>query len=335
MSLLKKQLTVAWLTGFIWVSNLFLFFFIALLLGKVLRKISGEYKIPLYFALTLFFFTDYSTKVFAKNLGLHDVYMVIIVLLCILTSRQKWSTWLVIPLCLAGTAIHYGFLFQFFPLIFIIILFGALKTNERLSHSLVAVISPIATILSSLYFILIAPYNPKTNIEKSLDYLEDKVVDFEFWRLFAGGIYFNYNGLEDKPLESFGDLFYYLRLHTTETFSWIEFITLLAFLTPLFMLFWVLWKEALKNSENKAQKLVFILCFLMPIPLIPWFFWTTDHPRFLSEIILCQFCVLFYLIYNKNKALEKSLKSMEEKFKRYPALLIPSLILPLASFYFK
>jgi len=333
VSLFKKQLTVQWLTNFIWASNLLLFLFIALLLGKVLRKTSDEYKRPLYFTLALFFFTDYSTKVFAKNIGLHDVYMVIIVLLCILALRNKWSAWLVVPL--TGVAVHYGFLFQFFPLIFIVIIFEAIKVEKKLNHILLAIISPLITVLSSLYFILIAPNPAKLGLEKSLEYLESKVVDFEFWRFFAEGMYFNHNGYNDSQVEDFGEVFLYLRSTATDYFDWSEFLTLFVFLLPLIVLFWILWKNAFDNSENKIQKFAFALCFLMPIPLIPWFFWTTDHPRFLSEIILCQFCVLFYLLYDKNEVLEKSLKNVEGKFKRYPTLLIPSLILPLASFYFK
>ncbi len=335
ISLFKKQLTESWLTGFTWTSNVLLFLFIAILLGRVLRKASEDLKLPIYVALALFLFTDYSVKAFAKNLGLHDVFMALLVLVCILSLKNRYAKWLLPLLCFLGMAIHYGFLFQFFPFIFVMILFEASKSKIKLGFSLLALVTSLVSILSSAYFILIAPSHTKVAAEQALDYLEGKAIDFKFWRLFAGGIYFNYNQYTSESVENFGELFSYLRLHTVETFSWLEFLTIIFFLLPLLFIFFALWKSCITYSKDKLQKIAFFLCFLLPVPLIPWFFWTTDHPRFLSEIILCQFAVFFYLVYEKNEAFGQGLSRLAEQFKRYPVFWAPILILPLMSFYFK
>ena len=106
-------------------------------------------------------------------------------------------------------------------------------------------------------------------------------------------------------------------------------------MTPLFLFFFFIWKNAIKHSTGRFEKTVFLLCLALPLPLLPWFVFSTDTPRFLGEIFVVQFAALFYMLYDRNEAVAGSLKKAETFFKKYPLLLLLLLVCSLSAAYFK
>ncbi len=334
VGLLTQKVTEKWLTGFILLTFLLVYALLALLLGALLRRTPAELKPAAFFLVAVFLFANFSVKVFIQNIGLLDIFLFLFALLAAVCLKNKTAKWLVPLFCLAGAATHYGFVFIFFPLVFTLMVYELARAKQKAGTVVLTAAGTLATLAASLYFLLFSAGAVRFGSAQAMDYLQRKA-DFPVWRYFAEGILFYTDISTGRQLNGFAGFMAVLKETAAEGFRPAAFAGSILLLTPLFLFFFFVWKSAFRQSAGRLQKTVFLLCIALPLPLLPWFVFSTDTPRFLGEIFVAQFAALFYMLYDRNEAVAAGLKKAETFFKKYPLLLLLLLVCSLSAAYFK
>jgi hypothetical protein len=334
IGLLTQRVTEKWLTGFILLTFLLVYALLALLLGAMLRRVPSEQKSAAVFLVAVFLFANFSVKVFVHNIGLLDIYLYLFVLLAAICLKNKYARWLLPLICLAGVATHYGFVMIFFPLVFVMLCCELSRATHKASGVALTAASVAATLAGSVYFVIFSNSFIRLDRETVLTYLQSKS-GFPVWRFFVEGILFYNDTNTGIQVSGFSGFLEILRETAAESFRPAGFAGSLILLTPLFLFFFFIWKNAIKYSTGGFEKTVFLFCLALPLPLLPWFVFSTDTPRFLAEIIVVQFSALFYMLFDGNKAVTASLKKTEDYLKKYPLVLLLLLVFSLSAFYFK
>lgn len=332
--LLTRRMTEQWLTGFILLTFLLVYALLALLLGAMLRRVPAEQKPAVVCLLAVFLFANFSVRVFIQNIGLPDIFLFLFALLAAVCLKNKYAKWLVPLLCIAGAATHYGFIFIFFPPVFTLTVYELARAKQKTGAAVRAAAGAAATVASSVYFMLFSNNFVKMDSDQVYAYLQSKA-DFPVWRYFVDGILFYTDNSAGVELDGFSGFMAVLKETAAEGFRPAGFAGSILLLTPLFLFFFYVWKGAFKQSARRLDKIVFLLCIALPLPLLPWFVFSTDTPRFLGEIFVAQFTVLFYMLYDRNEAVAGSLKKAETFFKKYPLVLLLLLASSLSAAYFK
>ena len=334
--LLTKTVTEKWLTGFILLTFLLVYTILALLLGRLLRCVPAEQKSATVFLIAVFLFTSYSVKIFIRNVGLLDIYMFLFVLLAAVCLKNRFAKWLIPLFCLAGVAVHYSFAMMFFPLIFTILVYEASlsETKQKRGALVLCAVSVAATLVAALYFLLFSNGNMRLDSDATFAYLQNKA-NFPVWRYFIDGIYFYTNAYTGQDVSGFTGLLEVLKATAVESFRFENLTTGVVMMAPLFVLFMVIWRNAVKHSTQKMEKAVFFLCAALPLPFLPWFVVSTDMPRLLGELFVVQFCALFYFMADSNAPVTASLEKAETYFRKNPLMALLLLIFSLSAFYYK
>jgi len=334
VDLLTNKATEKWLTGFILLTFAAVYFIVAMLFGKLIRSADAVMRNSIIFLIALSLFTCFTGRVLLNNIGLMDIYWFLFALIAMVCVRNKYAKWLVPLLCFMGLAAHYGFAMTFLPFIFVLLIVEAINGKYKKSNFFIAVISFLISVCSAVYFALFANGFLNFDSEGTYKYLSAKA-DFPVWRYYVDGNLFYIDFYTGKKLNGVPGLLAILKQTAFEGLHVSDYAVMLLALLPLFLMFFLVWKSAFKLGKNKAEKFIFLLCIALPVPVLPSFIFSTDRPRFLGEILIVQFMMLFYLAYVKNAALLASLKKTENFFRKYPMLLILLFVFSLSAFFFK
>ncbi|MEI6579603.1 MAG: hypothetical protein WCN92_09105 [Eubacteriales bacterium] len=334
VALLTKQATVKWLTGFIILSFVFVYFILTLILGKLIRGTTGDTKNIVVFLVAVFLFASFSIRIFVQSIGMLDIYWFLFALLIMICLKNKFSKWFIPLLCLFGLATHYSFAFSFLPFTIVLIFYEAYKAKSKISSIFLAAISFFVSVCATVYFVFFSNSQIKLTSDGLYSYLSKKA-DFHVWRYFFDGYLFYTDLYSGKKVEGFSGFLEVLKTTAFESMRFSNFFTSLCLTLPLIVLFFCIWKRAYRLSQKKGEKFIILLCIMLPLPVLPSFILSTDLPRFLGEILIVQFLMLFYMLIDKNETIIAILKRTEGFFKKYPVMLILIFVLSLSAYYYK
>jgi len=97
----------------------------------------------------------------------------------------------------------------------------------------------------------------------------------------------------------------------------VPFIIAFLILLPTFVPFFYIWFYLLKNYSMK--KIILILLLLSSYSAIVMFFIACDYGRWLSTIIVCNFIVIFFLIYKDIINIDEIATKLKLKKKSFSA----------------
>jgi len=334
IDLLTAKISERWLGGFILLTFAAVYFILALLFGKLIRSADGSMRNNIIFLVALYLFTCYPGRLLLNNIGLMDIYWFLFVLLAVICLQNKYAKWLVPLFCFFGLATHYAFALSFLPFIFVLLVIDMFNAKYKISAVLLSVASFLTAAGASVYFVFFANRFLKLDSNGTNSYLSSKA-SFPVWRYYVDGNLFYTDIYSGKKVNGIPGLLAILKQTAFEGVHLSDFAEIILLMLPLLLMFFLVWKTAFKLGKNKAEKFIFILCMLLPLPVLPSFIFSTDRPRFLGEILIVQFLTLFYLAYVKNGALLASLKKAENICRKYPMLPILLLIFSLSAFFFK
>lgn len=327
-------ITEKWLFGFILVSYSITYFILALLLGKLIRSADENLKNIIIFLVAVFIFTSFSIRVFIQYIGLLDIYWFLLSLIAVVCMRNRITKWLIPLICVTGLAVHYGFAMTFLPFIFGLLLYEIYSSGGKKSSVALTAVSFLTMIGSTVFFAVFANRFMKLDKAGTYAYLSGKA-NFPVWKLYYEGYLFYSDASTGKSYKNIGDVLKFLIQTAFTDIRTNNYIISFLFVLPLLILLFFVWKNAAKTSSKKSEKVFMYFCMALPLPSLPSFIISTDMERFLGEIIIVQFCMIFYLIFNKNEAIITSLKKAEGFFKSNPMLLILLLIFSISSFFIK
>jgi hypothetical protein len=280
------------------------FILLAWVAGRLIRSAGDDTKQIMIFLVALFLAGPYTTAFLFPQLFSPDRFLVIFTLLALLVLSKPKIKWLLPVILFMALATHQMFAFAYMPVIAVLLLYEMNNSNFSKKAVVFSAVNFLTMAFASAYFFLftglknfslnqlISYAETKTDIPIRKDMIEGYFFlnPFKFIK-YTKAISFNMDSLNDE-------------------------IRAVIFLIPLILIFFFIWKNAMKYSTNKFEKFIFILCFLVPLARIPLFVMTTEVYRGRIGMILVQFFLLFYFLYKGNSAVTESVKKISEFFSK-------------------
>ena len=284
--------------------------------GRVIRKADEKVKNTAMIFVLLFLTVPYSHTVLYPTLVSVDRFLVIFTLLALNAISKKGFKWFVPLLIIMSLATYQGYAFTYMPAVAILLIYEVYRNkNSKQSIALLLVCFTTMAVFSAYFFLykgitsfkniedLIAYASNKTDIRNSIGEFNIKLIlkGYFFYKpseLFRNSIF---------PLEVWRDLKYEIRG--------------IIYLLPLLIVFFLVWKSAIKNSLNKFEKFIYIMCMLAPLARMPMYILSTNFVRGRISVVIVQFFLVFYFLYVGNSVVSASAKKTGDFFRKNYLLL--------------
>jgi len=280
------------------------FILLAWVAGRLIRSAGDDTKQIMIFFVALFLAGPYTTAFLFPQLFSPDRFLVIFTLLALLVLAKPKIKWLLPFILFMALATHQMFAFAYMPAIAILLLYE--MNNSKFSKETIvfSAVNFLTMAAASSYFFLFTGLK-NFSLDKLVSYAQTKT-DIPIRKDMIEGYFLlnpfkfiKYTEASSFTLDSIGDE-----------------VRAIIFLIPLIVIFFFIWKNAIKFSENKFEKFIFVLCILVPVARLPLFVMTTEVYRGRIGMILVQFFLLFYFLYKGNSAVTESVKKISEFFKK-------------------
>lgn len=316
MSLFSDYKSVAFMNKFmdiVCVTTLFIFTIVA---GRIIRKFDNKTKVIPIFFIILFLAVPYSRGVlFPGPIVSLDRFLVLFTLLALLAINKKGFKWFVPILVFMGLATYQGFAFTYMPAIAILLIYEIYRNHKSKESIVLCIVAFVTMAVFSAYFFLHHGLDAFKNIDELLAYAADKTDLRVYLKEFD--IRYTLNGyFFIKPTDFF-------QIIVNEGWKGLksEFISII-YLMPIFVTFFVIWKNSIKNSSDRIEKFSFILCMLAPLARLPMFLFSTNYVRGRSSVVVIQFFLVLYLLYIGNNTVKESARQVVMFFKRNKLLFL-------------
>lgn len=282
--------------------------------GRLIRKASPETKEITVLLVVLFIALPYSLAALYPRLLSLDRYMVLIALFALMALNNRFAKWLVPVFIVAGLAVYHGFAFTYMPAVAVLLLYRIHQDNyTKRSIALCAAGFAVMAVFSA-YFYLYTGVDSFANAEELAAYISDKTdIIAKLTAAKANPYADTVTMLLFKNPFEFWDR---ATLSNDITGDIITDLRAMSFMLPLFAIFFIVWKNAVKNASTRFEKFVFILCILAPLARTPMFVLSQNPFRCRISVVVIQFFLLFYFLYTENPAVLKALKTVGEFFKK-------------------
>lgn len=335
INLLTDHPTEKWLNGF---ALVFLFAAIALLvvvLGRVVRAVDAEKRVPVYVFILFFCTGSFTTHIFSWFFGMLDVHMLILAVVSLVFLNNKYLRWLVPVLCLAGVMINYVFGVSYFPIIVLFILYLADSSDKKAGNIILFCITVISVVALTFYCIIFAVETTTVTFDHMVEIMERKlgapitgeqaqyVSGYLTGKLADGTDVLGYDMAEMGAFEVTYNLFRYI---LTERMGFDGVISLVLASFPIIAVFWAIWIMSIKNAEKGSKKFIFV-CFILSTLFIPiCCLLSTDLIRWISAGVLTQFGLCFYMFYKHDAAFGKTVEQIQDFLKDKKIVLITAFL---------
>lgn len=298
------------------VMFLLTFLLVAWLAGRLIRSAEAEMKNTMIALVALFLALPYTAAFLYPQIFSPDRFLIFFTLLGLLVFDKPYLRWS-LPLFLgAALATHHMFLFAFMPAFAVLFAFMLGQKIPKQKDIAFCAFNCTVTALLSGYFYLFGGLKG-ISLEQLYDFAQahtDLPIDRSADSIFKGyffldpSLVFQYNTKLGPGISNILN------------YEW----TTAVFLLPLIIMFFVIWKRAIKNSVRRYDRFVFLLCLLAPLARLPLFFVTSEIYRGRIGIVMVQFFLLFYFLHHKNPAVLSAVRSVAALFKSnaVPVLLL-------------
>ena len=234
----------------------------------------------LFRLICLFVAAPATLSLYARDLGRFDLFLIMILLICLLLLYFDKYTWLMPVLMIGGMFIHESFLVLCAPTIIAAIMFVYFRESRSKKLLLVLVLSAISVLAS--FLVLYRFGNPAMGYE-------------EFSRLVQSRASFRLTDLSMRECYfSIEDHFNLASPYLHDAGSILNFAGALLMLSPLMLILLDLQNHALRHcGEHRWTCRLLFLATLSGLLIVPI---ATDYGRWLSAVVFCNFFAIFFLV---------------------------------------
>ena len=317
------------------------FLLTAVFLGGCIKKADEESAGNLLIISLLVAVFPYGFMTYINLFELLDIYWVMSAVLCLLSSENKKTAFLIPVFIFTGLWVHYSFVFAFMPLIYVLCFSEMLRKKSKASYILTG-ITVIVSVSFTLYFVSTCRTFNVMPFEDFIDYIIDKAgseitsieryigtafrPNNEMNKLYgfteAAGLD---TAMAEKMPEALKGLLgnFQMALRDTSLFAIIcDFILI----SPVLSFFSAIWIRAMKNTEDKKEKFIYFLCTISPLIQLFSCFISSDTSRWLSLMVISDLFMLAYFLKNKAAAVTDSTNGIMIWLKNRKAVIIPVLV---------
>lgn len=258
-----------------------------------------------------------------QNLGRLDVYMLLMALLCLMAALTIKNVYVKIilftVLSAVGIAIHQGFAFLYYPLVFTVMCYEVFSENRvHVKYFIAAVISGLVDVAVAVYFQFFSYVNFSSPAEMA-GFLETKTnLEIVEWAL---------------ELEYFQGMSYQLNNITRYFFAEehpVLRLTLISLLmAPVLGLYILIWKDVfchLKANQVKVLQTPYFYAMLSNLCFVPMFLIHTDWGRHIAPLMAMPSFVFLFFLARKDASMQYAYKRMEQRVKKYPWYFVLTLL---------
>lgn len=297
-------------TFFCVLSTLFLNGLIAFLLNSVINKANSTEKNAVIFLALCYISSPGSVASLwtAANWGRLELFNIIVtffsvVCFCKLENVYLKYFALVILNCI-NIAIYQGFIFLFFPIIFMMMAFHTVQNNRIVvKHFVLAICVCLITAVMFLVFQTASSlkFDDAAEMAAALHNKSDLSINTE-------ALYFEFFG----PLK---ELFDFPEVYLTQgEYPREKCMLLFVFLLPFLILISYVFCHALscEKATGRFYTSPLVYCLASLLFIVPQFLLTIDWGRWMTAFTTCAFFLVFYGIYINNSGISKTLISLSK-----------------------
>lgn len=319
MSIFTNYKSVAFMNRFMTIFCIVTLVLFAVVAGQIVRKFDkNSRKVPIFFII-IFLAIPYSRLVlYPGSIISVDRFLVVFTLMALIAMDKPIIKWSVPILIFMGLATYHGFAFMHMPAIALLLLYMILHNKRSKENIALFIISFVTMAVFSAYFFLYQGIEMFKNVDELLAYASDKTDLSDYLRGF------DIREILDAFLLG-GSKDFFQDYRVVAGWEWtglkLELIGII-YLMPLFVIFFMIWKNSIKTSLDKSDKIIYLLCILAPLARLPMFLFSSNYLRGRSSIVVVQFFLVFYFLYVGNEVVIESAKQVVGFFKRYPLLFL-------------
>lgn len=259
-----------------------------------------------------------------QNMGRFDVYMLLAAVLAILAAlliKNVYVKIIVITLLgVIGLAIHQGFAFLYYPLVFTVLCYDAFAENRfHLKYFIAVVVSGLVEVGAAVYFQFFTSVN-FSSAKEMLDFLSTRT-----------NLEMSEFALE---LEYFGSIEYQLSEVTSVFFSgneapWRHLLLILLILSPILGLYVLIWKDVFVNLKKNDVKLLqspYLYAVLVNLCFVPMFLIHTDWGRHIAPMLAMPTFVFLFFLAKRDAAMLYAYEKMKVRIQRCPWFFVLMLV---------
>lgn len=281
----------------------------ALLGGLVIRK--AENKVVVTAFVTIMVTSPIFMPLFSAWLGITDIYLILLTFVAFIFNENRFLRYLVPVIALLCVAIHHVYLLLYMVPIAIALLYDCFRNKKYVRDGILCAVTYVSLIASAFIIIRTRQADGFSSIDEMIAFMISKA-DFplsEEWLMSL---------VPKEYMTSAG----YLAQAITPTMSVKNLLGIIVILLPLFVLFAYGWAQALRRSEDKAEKFIFFLCLIHPLSTAPAYFLGLNWNRWTSAIITSQCILYLFMLYRKNKTLSDVAEQIAEFFRNHFILVL-------------
>ncbi len=238
-------------------------------------------------AAAVFVCSPITVMTFIYNMGMLDMYNVLLAALLFLISDTRVSLVLTPVLCALGVMNHYAFLLALFPAVFAVQLYY-ICCEKRLRGARIASLTLTTLVCVGLaaYFVFFATNDLRFSEQELNEYLLNKIPAkeqlFFLKDYYSDWLFHKHNGVE---LNNSVDTLRMMLQTSREYWTFHDLFPSFYTVVPFFGLLAYFWGHALRRAE-KRKKLPYFCFLLIPLALPATLICSTDVTRFSAEFYL-------------------------------------------------
>ena len=291
---------------------------LAFMLGKMIRKTTNPERYVVLILIALFLVNPTSISSYSKmNFERLDIYLILLSMISILFLKKKNCLFLIPVIGFISIAIHQVYFFTYFVFIFILLLFEVIHLDFEKIYIYTLSIFSLVVVVSFIYFQFFKPGVPVGGLEVINEKMIEKL-DFGFSQ-------------DMIQTEYFGNIEYHIETYVKPSLDFLidQTITTFIFLSPIIFIIYWLFFRMYHYTASMFEKIMIIIIILTPLSRLPLLPFTIDWGRWISSTIICQFGIIFYLIYSGYLPLKKTIGDFEYRIRNTDHYLLFLLILVL------
>ncbi len=293
-----------------------LFFIFIFILGILAVKcVSIENKNTIKYLLVFFMIFTIPTYVTRQNMGRIDIYLIMISMICVFLLVLEKVEWLIIPLCGLAMSIHQGFVFTNVNIVLVLILYKALKSNNKKKYYVLFGLTFVLVSVLFLYFefarnnVSIEAYNEMVENAKNISPNGDYYKMLFKHELLGQDVY------EDES-------FWHLQ-------NRVEFPIFVVLCLPYVLMAIQFFVSLLKGLKNRNDMVAYWLVLLGSLTLLPEWILKVDYGRYVYNTVFYYVVICIALICMKDNLISAKLNNMKMRLKEISSFTIILVIYPL------
>lgn len=318
LSLFKDSFTTEWITSFILISILIMFFFAAAFMGSVLAKAEKPTLKALFIFCFMLCIYPVSFNSFLNiNFGFLELFMIMLFTVVAFAGENKIFIYFTPVIIFTGIMLHESFIFSFMCPVLALVAYYTTQTHKKTVFTSPAfLISAFSAVGTAVYSVFFSRMTLKMTENEMLSYLAEKGncdISSVSGYLETFLYYTDVRGDTGKThVDNIFEVFSHLVEITAGKTNGIQITQTIAAL-PFLILLFVIWCSCIKNTKGFSQKIPYILFMLTPVPqIVAATIISMDYSRFFSAIIISQAFYLFVCAKQKDPPVIKFLEKISE-----------------------